>query len=81
MIEVFITDIQTQMQADSMLEILKKSFPELKFNFDLSSSDAPFPCGNNILRAEGAMINAESIIATLNKSAFKCEVLEDKICV
>ena len=80
-IEVFMTDIRNSVQAEQMQKVLKNSFPVLKFNFDLENSEAPFPCGHSILRAEGETINSEEIILILNKAGFKCEVLEDKICM
>lgn len=80
MIEVFTTSIQNQKQADSMLRILKNSFPELKFNFDLSDTGANFPCEHSILRVEGTKLDSDAIISAVSQSAFKCEVLEDKIC-
>ena len=75
------TDIRNSVQAEQMQKVLKNSFPVLKFNFDLENSEAPFPCGNSILRVEGKTINSEEIILILNKAGFKCEVLEDKICM
>ncbi|WP_460469971.1 hypothetical protein [Emticicia fontis] len=81
MIEVFITSISNRIQAESVLKSLTGQFPRLKFNFDLDNSEAPFPCGHSILRAEGAMIDTESIISVLNKSGYKCEILEDKVCI
>lgn len=81
MIEVFITNIQTQVQADRTLKSIKDSFPDFKINFDLSDNELPFPCGHTILRVEGDTLNSEKIISALNKLGLICNVLEDKICV
>lgn len=81
MIEVFITNIRHQIEAESMLKILENRFPNLKINFDLEGSQAPFPCGHTILRAVGTTIDAENIIFTLHQSGFMCAILEDKVCI
>jgi|TARA_R110002050_G_scaffold179449_1_gene312829 hypothetical protein len=80
MIEVFITDIQTKVQADKVFGFTTNSFPNLKMNFDLKEEKKQFPCGHTVLRVEGEIINSEKIISELNKLGFKCEILEDKIC-
>ena len=80
-IEVFITDIRSQPQAERIVKILENGFPGLKFNFDLDNSTAPFPCGHNILRAEGAAVNSKNIIAMVNRSGFMCDILADNVCV
>lgn len=80
MIAVFTTDVYDRIQVANILEIIAKSFPELNINFDLDHSDAPYPCGHTILRAEGSIISSDSIIGILHQSGFRCAVLEDKIC-
>lgn len=80
MTEVFITDIPDQIQAKGLIKTLKNVFPGLKINFDTDASEAPFPCGHHILRAEGSAIHSEGIISLVNKSGFTCGILEDKIC-
>lgn len=81
MIEVFITSIRNQIEAESVMQMLKSHLPKLKFNFDLDNSRAPFPCGHSILRVEGEIIDSENIALMLNESGHKCEVLEDKVCI
>ncbi|MFV8348034.1 hypothetical protein [Flavobacterium sp. ZB4P13] len=81
MVEVFITDIQNQIQADNILKNIQKNNTDLKINFDLQETDLPFPCGHTILRIEGDDINSESILTTVKKLGFNCEILEDKICI
>lgn len=80
MVEVFITNVRELIEAKRMQNVLENSFPELKINFDLENSERPFPCGHTILRAEGAIINPETIISTTRESGFMTEILEDKIC-
>lgn len=79
-IQVFITSVRNQIQAEHIVKNLTKSFPELKINFDLNDSELPFPCGHSILRVEGAAINSGNIIVKVKESGFNCAVLEDKIC-
>jgi len=80
MTEVFITNIPDQIQAESVLKILEESFPELIINFDAGASEAPFPCGHNILRVGGPVINPENIISLVNNLGFSSGILEDKVC-
>ncbi len=80
MVEVFITNVRELIEAKRMQNVLENSFPELKINFDLENSERPFPCGHTILRAEGAIINPETIISTTRESGFMSEILADKIC-
>lgn len=80
MIEVFTTNIQSEIQAISVLEILEKNFPEQKINFDLNETALSYPCGHTILRIEGKVINTEKVLSIVNKSGFKCDILEDKVC-
>lgn len=80
MIEVFTTNIQSEIQAIHVLEILEKSFTELNIKFDLNEINLPYPCGHTILRIEGKVINTEKVLSIVNKSGFRCDILEDKIC-
>jgi len=79
-IEVFSTNVQSEIQAQLILETLEKSFPELKINFDLNETKLPYPCRHSILRVEGTTINSESLVSIINQSGFKCDILEDKVC-
>lgn len=80
MIEVFITDIQNNIQADIILNNIQKDNTDLKINFDLNDTDLSFPCGHTILRVEGNKINSDKIMVSVRKQGFNCEILEDKIC-
>lgn len=81
MIEIFTTNIQDKAQAKAIQRILKNSFMELKINFDLENSNNTYPCGHSIMRVEVRIIIPESIITIINNQGFKCEILEDKICI
>jgi hypothetical protein len=81
MVEVFITDIQNEIQANEVSGIIQNENAGLKINFDLNETDFPFPCGHTILRIEGGKINSGKILSTVSRSGFNCEILEDKICV
>ncbi|MCC7027337.1 MAG: hypothetical protein IT265_10295 [Saprospiraceae bacterium] len=80
MVEVFITDIQNNIQADIILNNIQKDNTDLKINFDLNETDLSFPCGHTILRVEGNKINSDKILETVRNQGFNCEILEDKIC-
>jgi len=80
MIEVFTTNIQSEIQAIRVIGILEKSFIDLKINFDLNETHLPYPCGHTILRIEGKVINTEKVLSIVNKSGFRCDILEDKVC-
>jgi len=79
MIEVFTTDVQNEIHAKQLLSMLNNYFSQLKINFDIEVTQLPYPCGHSILRVEGRLINSEKIINLVNKSGFKCDILEDKI--
>jgi hypothetical protein len=81
MIEVFITDIQTEIQAGKISGIIQNENADLKINFDLNETEFPFPCGHTILRVEGNKVNSDEILATVRSKGFHCEILEDKICI
>lgn len=80
MVEVFITYIQNNIQADIILSNIQKDNPDLKINFDLNETEFAFPCGHTILRVEGNKVNSDRIMANVRKQGFNCEILEDKIC-
>ncbi|HLO42691.1 MAG TPA: hypothetical protein VK175_00085 [Leadbetterella sp.] len=80
MVEVFITDIQNNIQSDIILDNIQKDKTDLKITFDLNKTDLSFPCGHTILRIEGNKINADKIMVSVRKQGFNCEILEDKTC-
>lgn len=79
-IEVFVTDIKSLIQVEQLLKKLEESFPKLKINYDLSASEAPYPCGHTVLRVEGNEISSGKIRSTISHLGFNCQVLEDKVC-
>lgn len=80
MIEVFITDIRLESDANKVLASLKKDHPDLEVNFDLEDFNVPYPCGHSILRTEGGCIDTTAILQQLRSKGIKCEILEDKTC-
>lgn len=80
MVEVFITNIQSEIQAKEVLKSLESNYPSLKINFDLEDFNEPYPCGHSILRIEGEFFDTNSIFQRLKSKGIKCEILEDKIC-
>lgn len=81
MIEVFTTDVKDQNQANEILKLLEQNHPELRVNFDFSDRQvSAFACMDNILRVEGPYIDASSIISSVQKAGFRCDVLPDRIC-
>jgi hypothetical protein len=81
MVEVFITNIQNKTQIERISSTILKEIRDLKINFDLNETGLPFPCGHTILRMEGDKINSEKIMYSVRNQGFRCEILEDKICL
>ncbi|WPR70577.1 hypothetical protein SLW70_11605 [Flavobacterium sp. NG2] len=81
MTEIFITDIETKIQAKHVLDYFKTNNPDLKINYDLNETEKSYPCGHTVLRVEGYKIERQSILTALQKLGHKSEILEDKICV
>ncbi len=74
MVEVFRTNIQTEKEADFILEELQKAFPDCFINFDLEDCE-------NILRmeTEDRTIDAAPFIALVKKHGFAIEILPDEV--
>lgn len=81
MIEVFITDIQNDIQAELIMNNIQKENTDLKISYDLSETDFSFPCGHTIIRVEGNKINSNKVMDLVRNQGFNCEILEDKICI
>jgi hypothetical protein len=79
-IEVYITDVDSNLQVGLLQKQLEKRFPTLEIRFDLNETDLLYPCGHTILRVSGNKINGDKIISMLIQAGFKCDVLEDKVC-
>ena len=81
MTEIFITNIQTKIQAKQVLDFIIVTNPDLKITYDLNETVNSYPCGHAILRVEGDKVDPQIILTALNSSGYKCEILEDKVCV
>ncbi len=79
MVEIFITDINTQSQSEDLLAILKRTFNGLQINFDLGETDLPFPQGHSVLRVEGEYVDSTNIITVVKAVGYKCEIMADTI--
>jgi hypothetical protein len=73
MVEVFKTNVNIKGQAQKLINHIEIAHPAYKVNFDLEDCD-------RILRVENSQGSVElsSVIAILNKSGFKAEVLPDE---
>ncbi|MDJ1486384.1 hypothetical protein QNI16_38250 [Cytophagaceae bacterium YF14B1] len=81
LVEVLITNIESDTENKHVVRNLKDFFPDLKINYDIEYEKIHlFPCQHNILRVEGLQINILSIIKLINNMGFECQLLEDKIC-
>ncbi|UJH90948.1 hypothetical protein LZ575_20020 [Antarcticibacterium sp. 1MA-6-2] len=80
MIEIFTTNIPNQNLGNEIIKILKRSFFDLKIDFDIEAPIGNYPCDHSILRVEGKSIDPQGIVSTLNDIGYKCHILEDKIC-
>jgi hypothetical protein len=81
MTEIFITNIQTKLQAKEVLDFFKANVADLKISYDLNETENSYPCGHTILRVEGDKVDTQNILTALNSLGYKCEILEDKVCV
>ena len=81
MVEVFITNVKSEILSKEILQFLENKYPNLKFNFDLEDFNEPYPCGHSILRIEGKAIDTNSIVIQLKFKGIECELLDDKTCM
>ncbi len=80
MVEVFITNVKSEVLSTQVLQFLEKEQPQLKFNFDLEDFNRPYPCGHSILRIEGVLIDTNAITQQIKSHRIECELLKDTIC-
>ncbi len=80
MTEIFITNVQNEVQTKNILDFFKIVNPELKITLDLNETENSYPCGHTIIRVEGDKINAKSIVNMAKRLGYNCDILEDKIC-
>tara|TARA_R110002049_G_scaffold93815_6_gene231590 strand:- start:1555 stop:1827 length:273 start_codon:yes stop_codon:yes gene_type:complete len=81
MVEVFITNIKSEIFSKKIQQFLEREYPNLKINFDLEDFNEPYPCGHSILRIEGKLIDTNCISQQLKTKGIECELLIDKICI
>ncbi|MEP2057717.1 MAG: hypothetical protein ABJJ05_07920 [Maribacter litoralis] len=80
MVEVFMTNVKSEILSIEILQFLKIQYPHLKINFDLEDFNKSYPCGHSILRCEGELVDTNAIVLQLKNKGIKCKLLEDKIC-
>lgn len=69
MIEIFKTNVKTELEALVLTELLQNVFVHAKINFDLEDCD-------RILRVDGiSSQNISEIICNLKKYGYRCEIL------
>lgn len=69
MVEIFKTNVEINTDANAIVSILQRQFPDCKINFDLEDCD-------RILRIEGGRFNPKQIIEHLNLQGYTCVPLE-----
>jgi hypothetical protein len=81
MVEVFISNVSTAQHAERVADALSAHSPRISVHLDLDVAGEPFPCRHAVIRAEGPAIDNYAVIAIVNRAGFKCEVLEERLCV
>jgi len=69
MIEVFKTNVQEFSEAQKLVALLRKHFPNSKINFDLDDCD-------KVLRVEGNNLRIEKVMTLVTEKGFLCKVLD-----
>jgi hypothetical protein len=69
MIEVFKTNVQEFSEAQKLVILLRRHFPDSKINFDLDDCD-------KVLRVEGTNLRIEKVMTLITKKGFLCKVLD-----
>lgn len=69
MIEVFKTNVQEFSEAQKLVALLNKHFPNSKINFDLDDCD-------KVLRVEGNNLRIEKVMTLVTQKGFLCTVLD-----
>lgn len=69
MVEVFKTNVQESCEADKLVHILLRHFPDSKINFDLEDCD-------KVLRVEGRDLVAGRLKTLVQENGFSCTELE-----
>ncbi len=69
MIEVFKTNVQEFSEAQKLVALLLRHFPNSKINFDLDDCD-------KVLRVEGHNLRVEKVMTLVSEKGFLCKVLD-----
>jgi hypothetical protein len=69
MIEVFKTNVQEFSEAQKLVALLLRHFPNSKVNFDLDDCD-------KVLRVEGQNLRIEKVMTLVIEKGFQCKVLD-----
>ena len=69
MIEVFKTNVQEFSEAQKLVALLLRHFPNSKINFDLDDCD-------KVLRVEGNNLRIEKVMTLVAEKGFLCTVLD-----
>ncbi|HKC68711.1 MAG TPA: hypothetical protein VKG26_10805 [Bacteroidia bacterium] len=69
-IEVFVTNVNTESEAEVILSKLRKKFSELHFSLDHEDCD-------KVLRVEGFHLNVEEIQTLLKINGFTSDVMNE----
>jgi hypothetical protein len=69
MIEVFKTNVQEFSEAQKLVALLLRHFPNSKINFDLDDCD-------KVLRVEGHNLRIEKVMTLVSEKGFLCKVLD-----
>ena len=69
MVEVFKTNVQEFSEAQKLVALLRRHFPDSKINFDLDDCD-------KVLRVEGNNVGIEKVMTLVIEKGFLCNVLE-----
>lgn len=69
MVEVFKTNVQEFAEAQNLVALLRRHFPDSKINFDLDDCD-------KVLRVEGNDLRIEKVMTLIMEKGFLCKVLD-----
>lgn len=69
MVEIFKTNVQEFSEAQKLVALLRRHFPDSKINFDLDDCD-------KVLRVEGSNLRIEKVMALVMEKGFLCKVID-----
>lgn len=68
-VEVFKTNVQSEIETNNIINSIQNQFPECQINFDLEDCD-------KILRVAGFDIKSTKIIELINRLGYFCVALD-----